>query len=792
MITKSQVCWGGFFAVMLVAPASSQSLAGTSVENDAALLAAAKTHKIQALPSVLVQGQQPVSDLPDGASITYRETLQERAIESWEDFGKRAEPGVNFNRQNSSINIRGMDQDRVVTRVDGIRIPWLNDGARGVKGGINTIDFNTLSSIDVVRGTGTTQSGSLVGYVDLRTLSPDDLLGTDKHFGALLKSGYDSADDSWGADAALAGRLGQGGTTWLLQLGQRKGHELENQGSRGGYGALREKSNPASYTQQNVMIKLQHAINQEHRFGVSAERFHRTTDIDNRLEQGSSTYDIGNNQANEGLTRERIVLGYDFNATQERAALDKASVKLFWQRSKLLGEQSAIRNKDGRGDISFGPTFPVGAIYGLGYPYGPYGRDNTVQESGYGVSTDLAGYLDTGLLAHHWAVGGDWYGTRVKQHSGGYDNCPADLPPWPESLQNTLGPRNCDLLHTNQSDMPEAKGDILALWAQDELSWDAGRYAITPALRLDSYRYTPRSGGAYAENPNASITPAASTSGQRLSPSLLATFRPRQNLSLYAKYGYGYRAPNATELYMNYGAPGTYLSVGNPALKAEVSHGWELGADIGSKDLGGRVSFFDNRYRDFIDSDVTLTPDSAQWNPAWNGVYPMGVSGFTNRDRVRIYGAEASTHWSIDRNWYTWGSIAWAHGRDQDTGRYLNSVAPLKALLALAYRQDQWGAQAIATFAKRRTQVEYPAPEAAPGAPKSDFEAPGYGLLDLSAWWKPQAVRGLRVQAGVYNVFDKTYWNALDVPRSGGRSSAPLDSYTEPGRSVRVSLYYQY
>src|SRR5690606_22274831 len=138
--------------------------------------------------------------------------------------------------------------------------------------------------------------------------------------------------------------------------------------------------------QRNVMLKLQHAINPEHRIGVSGERFHRTADIDNRLEQGNAIYDIGNNQSREELTRERVLLSYDFKSAQALAPVDAGAIRLYWQRSKLLGGQSALRNMDGRGNISFGPTFPVGQIYGLGYPYGPYGRDNTIQESGYGLS----------------------------------------------------------------------------------------------------------------------------------------------------------------------------------------------------------------------------------------------------------------------------------------------------------------------------------------------------------------------------------------------------------------------
>jgi hemoglobin/transferrin/lactoferrin receptor protein len=107
-------------------------------------------------------------------------------------------------------------------------------------------------------------------------------------------------------------------------------------------------------------------------------------------------------------------------------------------------------------------------------------------------------------------------------------------------------------------------------------------------------------------------------------------------------------------------------------------------------------------------------------------------------------------------------------------------VAPLKAILALGYRTPQWGTEVVSTMARRRTQV---------ADPKVDFQAPGYGVMDLNAWWTPAAVKGLRVQAGVFNVFDRKYWNALDVP--DGKPTR-IDWYTQPGRSLRVSVSYQY
>jgi len=427
-----------------------------------------------------------------------------------------------------------------------------------------------------------------------------------------------------------------------------------------------------------------------------------------------------------------------------------------------------------------------GDPFRYGFPNGPYGRSNSIQQTLFGVSTDFTKRLAGTSVSQLWSFGGEWYGNKTEQNSNGYDNCPTIRP----GLPAPFGPRSCDMLHTNQADVPQSKGDQWALWVQDEFSFADGRYTLTPALRYDHYEQRPQSSASYESNPNAGALPP-SNSGSRFSPKLLGTWKAADALSLYAQYAYGFKAPSATQLYTNYGGPGTYLRVGNPYLKPETSKGWELGAKIGSDDLGGAVSLFDNRYQNFIDGDVPLNPDSPQWQPGWSGQYPLGVTGNVNRAKVRIYGAEASAHWKFAPGWRTWGSVAWAVGKDEGTGQYLNSVAPLKAVLGLGYGRDVWGVDAMLTTAMQRNKVEYP--EAAADAPNPDFKAPGYGVVDLMGYWRPAAVKGLQVQAGVFNLFDKKYWEAINVPTAGATAiPRPVDWYTEPGRSVRVSLTYQY
>ena len=78
---------------------------------------------------------------------------------------------------------------------------------------------------------------------------------------------------------------------------------------------------------------------------------------------------------------------------------------------------------------------------------------------------------------------------------------------------------------------------------------------------------------------------------------------------LYAQWAQGFKAPDATQLYMNYGAEGSYLRLGNTDLKPEESNGYEIGAQLGNDKLGGSLSLFDNHYKNFIDEDTpTFTP----------------------------------------------------------------------------------------------------------------------------------------------------------------------------------------
>ena len=734
------------------------------------------------LDTTLVTGNAVQEELPT-TTRTDAKTLDERQIRSFEDLGKRAEPGVNYSRTSESINIRGLDRDRVLTTIDGIRVPWLTDGARsqgptgGAQGGLDSIDFNGLSAVDIVRGANSSLvgSGALGGAVQLFTLNPEDLLSEGKDFGSLVKSDYDSADHSWGLNGALAGRYQD--TAWLLQAGQRQGHELESSGDANSYGTSRSEANPADTEQQSLLVKLQQRFDGGHKVGFTAELFERQNDIDSRTSQGS-TYLIGENSTEENNKRQRLSVDYAFQAEDDQGLIDSANAIVYWQKLRRHDDQNGVRAADSRAAV---PDFLFFGLPGnpYKYPSGNFGRDNQIEKELYGVSGNLGKTLDIAGLPNKLTLGGELYQINTEQVSEGYDNCPNfSISP---SHPMYMGPAACDFLHTNQADMPKAEGTQWALYATDEISFVDGRVKLTPGLRYDHYKQDPKATGDFANNvnPTNDQTLQASTD-HKLSGSLLATWQVAEEALLYAQWAQGFKAPDATQLYMNYGAEGSYLRLGNADLKPEESNGYEIGAQLGNDKLGGSLSLFDNHYKNFIDDDVAMSAAELAAIGLSAADYPMGVTRTENRARVQIYGAELAAHWEFVPHWKLWGSVAWANGEDLESNQRLSSVAPITSLLGLSYTRDQYGADLMLRAAAARDKVEN----------AGDFEAPGYGVVDMTGWWQPAELKGVKFQAGLFNALDKKYWNALNVPT--GTLAQPDDYYSEVGRNFRVSASWQY
>ncbi|MBX3598367.1 MAG: TonB-dependent hemoglobin/transferrin/lactoferrin family receptor [Rhizobiaceae bacterium] len=722
------------------------------------------------LAPVVVEGAQLPTDQPIQAATETkieRPAIQKRMVEDFSDIGRRVDAGVNFNERNTSINLRGLQDDRVLTTVDGVRVPWLVDPRDSAKGGLNAFDFDSLSELDIVRGGDSSRygSGSLGGVVQLRTLDPEDLIEDGKRFGAILKTGYDSADRSWRGNAAIAGRAND---TWLLvQGGYRKGHETENMGDVDGYGNLRTEPNPGDYTQRNILAKLHQYVEGGHRFGLTGEFSGRDFEYEN-MSGMTSSYEEGSFMSGNKIDRKRVSGEYKFESPDKSDIVDTANLNLFWTDQKLSATTDAIRLPDARSFIPAIPAappffagFPSGADLLYGYPAGPYIRDNWIKQTSYGFNGDASKELDLGGHVNTLRFGGELYTQKTTQFSYGEDNCP-DVD-W-STIPSPYGPQSCRFLHSNTADMPEVDSTFFGAFLEDDIQFMDGRLTVTPGLRFDWYQHRPKSTPEYQASPNYDPAYLVDNSDSRISPKLRVAYKATPEVTVFAQWAQGFRAPSAQELYENFANAGQYARIGNPDLKPETSNGFEFGAAYETPDFGFSANIFNNYYRNFIE-EVTLAPTAD---------FPMIFSS-QNLARVQIYGAEVRGYKRFNSNWKAWGSFAYSHGKNTETDEYINSIPPLRAILGLGYEQETWGIDVSTTLAAARDKVS-----------GTGFAAPGYGIVDVTGYWEPEQVKGLRVQAGVYNLFNKKYWNALDVP--DGTSPDVYDRYSEPGTTFRLAV----
>ncbi|WP_137130380.1 TonB-dependent hemoglobin/transferrin/lactoferrin family receptor [Rhizobium sp. FY34] len=688
------------------------------------------------------------------ATQTTRAEIDKKQITNLEELGRVAEPGVNFNRANGSVNIRGLEGARVLTTVDGIPVPFFDDVTRSATGGSDTFSFSSLSSIDVMRGADSSRAGAgaLGGVIGYRTLEPEDLISQGKDWGVLAKTTYDSADKSWEGSAAVAKKIEH--TSILFQGSYRKGDERRSNGDVGGYSTTRTEANPSDYDQHNLLFKLRQELAGGHTIGLTAERYRKDRDTDMMTMQTlTGNYRPGGYTGNKDNDRDRISLDYKFESESEDSFIDNAWATLYGMKTRTMDGYTGYRSTS---------------------IIGPIGRANENEEKTFGLIGAVQKNVEIGATNHLFTFGFDLATSTIEQYSGGYDNCG----PKPASGTFTGALATCNNLHTNQADTPKVDSQRLGFYIDDQIAIGTSGFTVTPGLRFDWIKHDPQMTSAYAANASRPSLPEG-FEDTGLSPKLRLGYEVSPQIELYGQWAMGFRAPTSSELYSSFGAAGTYLRTGNPNLDSETSNGFELGANLGDEDLGGRVNFFYNRYKNFIDIR-SLTASEAAARGLSLASYPQGgITQYVNVARAEIFGMEASAHKTFDNGFRIGAGLAVSTGKNLDTDKYLASVAPLKVVASIGYDTEFWGVGVDVigvSGSKDATKVDQ----------TTYFQTPGYGVVDLSAWWEPEQVKGMRINAGVYNVFDRTYYDYSSVRTYGAAQSREF--YSEPGRTFKISL----
>ncbi|MBD1573578.1 TonB-dependent receptor [Vibrio sp. S17_S38] len=216
----------------------------------------------------------------------------------------------------------------------------------------------------------------------------------------------------------------------------------------------------------------------------------------------------------------------------------------------------------------------------------------------------------------------------------------------------------------------------------------------------------------------------------------------------------------------------------NPDLDAEKSLAYELGFRgqhaLGSFELTG----FYNDYDDFIDQANIGTEVST------------GKEIYTNQNisKAEIYGVEFSARLNLDEalsapeGLYSKFSIAYAEGKNKDTGDHIDSVAPLNGVVGLGYDSLNNTYGGLLSVSMTASKDDWSTDGVA--------DVAGYTLVDLTGYYRP--INDLTLRAGLFNALDKKYWEYSNMNMDEHSSSTNRDFYSQPGRNWGVSLDYQF
>ncbi|WP_017936851.1 TonB-dependent hemoglobin/transferrin/lactoferrin family receptor [Zestomonas thermotolerans] len=689
------------------------------------------------------RAEATLDQVPSTVSVQTERDIDQKNVNNIQEL-IRYEPGVSVSGTGSrfglsGFTIRGIGGNRVLTQVDGVSMPDEFSFGGFLSAQRDYVDLDTVKQVEIIRGPASSLYGSdaIGGAVSFLTKDAADYLDAGDDAYARLKTGYDGADDSWLRSATLAFR--QGRVDGLLHLGRRTGQAVDSYGDDGGIGSAREKANPLDYTTDNLLAKLGWGYTDGDRLQLTYERYQ--DEVDTRvLSNYSRTATIRTQDARDSVDRERYSLAHSWQL--DGLLADRMQTQLSYQDSQT--RQRTYENRV----LASQPRFRT--------------RDSHYQERLWVLNSKLDKAFTLGDSSHALI-----YGLDVKRLKN------SDLREGGETMLATG-------VHTPvlpTSDFPDPTTSEYALFAQDSI--DIGNWTLLPGLRYDYYKMQPHVTDEYLNSQATDGAPGDFTDSA-LSPKLGITYRLDDRHSVYGQYAAGFRAPQAIEIFGEFVNPGMYRTLANTNLKAETSDSYELGLR-GQYEAGSfGVALFYNRYDDFIEQ--VSRPSSVPG-------FPFGEFQYVNRDRVIIRGAEAKGELFLDRlgllpsGWRALGAVSYARGKDEGTGEPINSVDPLKGVFSLGYSQPngRFGAELSWTLVAAKERVDR-------SETSDQFQTPGYGLLDLSAWW--QVSEELSINAGLFNLADKQYWQWGDV-RGLSENSPGLTRYTQPGRHAAINLVWE-
>lgn len=217
------------------------------------------------------------------------------------------------------------------------------------------------------------------------------------------------------------------------------------------------------------------------------------------------------------------------------------------------------------------------------------------------------------------------------------------------------------------------------------------------------------------------------------------------------------RTADASERAMARGSMGSPSWVGNPDIRPEKHHQFDIGVELERETWGLTANAYVDRVQDFILRDQFSSP---------------GLTYYRNIS-AQLSGVEMQASWSRG-NWLVAGDMTYTHGQNRTDDRPLAQIPPLQGKITVSYGQEDWRAGGRLNWATGQNRID---------TARDPSQTPGYATLDLFGSYNLRD--NVVLMAGIDNVLDKTYANHLS--RSNVFDTT-VTQVNEPGRTFYVRL----
>jgi hemoglobin/transferrin/lactoferrin receptor protein len=653
---------------------ASQHLYAASIDSSSAKTAS----DAPVLNTVVVHGKKTASKKPESSVTTITsDTIKKNLNQDLTDLF-RHEPGVDVTKDSrfgvSSINVRGLDENRVYLDIDGVAQPdSYNPTTTYLRSGRAYLDLDSVEQVDVLKGGDVvTGSGALAGSVKFKTKDPDSFLkphGDDSYLN--LKSGYSSASEQFHETATMANRTGD--LESMLVVTRRDGHETESDGSgsKSATGASRGRADPSDVGSGNFLGKLAYQVNDDNKIGLVAEHYQLNAHTDLKSESSATS----TQKAEDAMKRDHVGIWHENKA--ENAVYDTLKWQLDYQ--KKTTENGTHVNSSTQDRYV----------------------DRTYDQSDVQFKTDALKQV----------------GRQTFKYGVNYTH---------GSLEN-LNKNDVNGTMTVSRFSPKAHSNIWGGYVEDNIAV-TDDWHIIPAARYDNYSYSTQ-GDSYIDS-------WGDNKSHALTEQIGTEWAMTPNYTLFAKYGTGFRAPAMEDLYYYYENAGSaggytygYIIEPNPDLKPERSVFLEGGlrtqGDYGSTE----ITTFYNRYRNFIEQESLGTsstyPTGIFTNVNIDRVVIKGIEAKSTLQLSQLFDA-------APQGLHLMSSIAYADGKNETDNEPLNSVSPLTFANTLGFDAPTktWGSALTVTWraAKKASDI----------TEDDQWQAiPSSTVLDLTAYYRP-------------------------------------------------------